>query len=655
MATAVQTNPPAVAHAGRPSLVFASVLGAAVVFAGLAVATSILPQAWETAVTPALRPLGSILNTALLLAAQVAVVALFISALTAFAGRNPPHGLRGGIFLVMSAAIGIFFVVRAVGLNAEMGGIDQQTGRILMAITLGAALALTYRVLASKVGVDAMDSLEEQGWFHLFNYKPTQGLRMRRYTMVGFLLVGLSGVYSLVSHNMLRGDWLLRIPYAGEFAFWRVIADLGGVAPILLGAVVIWLAWRAVNVPPFADFLIATEAEMNKVSWSTRKRLVQDTIVVMATVLLMVLFFLVVDAFWGWGARQRTLDADDADRCPPAGGGGRLVVNPVPGTSAMADETEHHAPPKGADTPETTAPVEVVTPELPADHAPGDYSEVVAAPPLEGESLHRPHAGTVHSAEPTPDDHDDAVNNESPDAEDDADGEPTAALASHDLVEGEVVGDAPAEEPEPESKKKWYILKVTNGREDSVKAAIDRKIKIEGLEQYFGRVYVPVDKVTEIKKVRETKNGEKITKEKRVVKAHKKYPGYLMVEVEFNDEVLYLFRETSGVGEFVGSSKGKPPTPMLDIDVQRMLSDGTNDAEIGGAGGKKSKVVVKLNFEKGDKVRIRDGAFANMEGDVKEIIMPKEGGTETPKVNVVVQIFGRGVEMELDYWQVDKV
>ncbi len=311
----------------------------------------------------------------------------------------------------------------------------------------------------------------------------------------------------------------------------------------------------------------------------------------------------------------------------------------------MADTHPHG----GSEAPETTAPVEPVTPELPQDHAPSGYSDS-AAPTHGSQAGEPPHhnAGTVRAAEPTPEDHDEPVNNDAPDADEDH-GE-SAELTSGELVEGEV----PVEEPpaEEESKKKWYILKVTNGREDSVKAAIDRKIKIEGLEQYFGRVYVPVDKVTEIKKVRETKNGEKITKEKRVVKAHKKYPGYLMVEVEFNDDVLYLFRETSGVGEFVGSSKGKPPTPMLDIDVQRMLSDGTNDSEIKGG---KSKVVVKLNFEKGDKVRIRDGAFANMEGDVKEIILPKEGGAETPKVNVVVQIFGRGVEMELDYWQVDKV
>ena len=215
-------------------------------------------------------------------------------------------------------------------------------------------------------------------------------------------------------------------------------------------------------------------------------------------------------------------------------------------------------------------------------------------------------------------------------------------------------GTADAAEPaEPESLKKWYIIKVTSGREESIKASIERRVKIEGLEEFFGQVYIPVERVTEVKKVKETKNGERITKEKRVVKARKKFPGYLMAEVEYNDQILYLFRETSGVGDFVGARPGKAPAPMLDIDVQRMLADGTEPG-VNDKPGTKRKVVVKLDFEKGDKVRIRDGAFASMEAEVKEITMPKDA-TETPKVTVVVTIFGRGVEMEFDYWQVDKV
>jgi transcriptional antiterminator NusG len=198
--------------------------------------------------------------------------------------------------------------------------------------------------------------------------------------------------------------------------------------------------------------------------------------------------------------------------------------------------------------------------------------------------------------------------------------------------------------------KGWYIIKVTSGREESIKAAIERRVKIEGLEGYFGQIYIPVEKVTEIKKVKETKNGEKVTKERRITKERKKFPGYIMAEVEFNDRILYLFRETSGVGDFVGAGgPGKPPPPMTEIEVKRMFGD----IVPGDVPTKGRKTVVRLDFEKGDKVRIREGAFSNMEGEVKEITEPKEAG-ETPKVTVEVQIFGRPVGVELDYWQVDK-
>ena len=220
----------------------------------------------------------------------------------------------------------------------------------------------------------------------------------------------------------------------------------------------------------------------------------------------------------------------------------------------------------------------------------------------------------------------------------------------------EAVADEPAAEDEPPApvpepdKKQWYIVKVTSGRESSIRDAIERKVKIEGLEEFFGQVYIPVERVVEVKKVKEKKNGETVTKEKRVTKERKKFPGYLMAHVEFNDRILYLFRETNGVGDFVGgASATKPPTPMLEIDVKRMLGENVKDDPKAA-----KKTVVKLDFEKGDRVRIREGAFSNMEGEVKVITEPKDAG-ETPKVTVEVSIFGRPVPVELDYWQVDKV
>jgi len=218
-------------------------------------------------------------------------------------------------------------------------------------------------------------------------------------------------------------------------------------------------------------------------------------------------------------------------------------------------------------------------------------------------------------------------------------------------AEATVAAEPPTEPEAPPSNKKWYVVKVTSGREETIKAAIERKVKIEGLEAEFGQIVIPVERVTEVKKVKETKNGEKVTKEKRVIKERKKFPGYVMAEVEFTEGILYLFRETSGVGDFVGApAPNKPPLPMSDLEVRRMLGEpgaGKDD-------GKKGPTVVKLDFEKGDKVRIREGAFANMEGEVKEITTPKEAG-ETPKVSVEVSIFGRPVPVELEYWQVDKV
>ena len=202
--------------------------------------------------------------------------------------------------------------------------------------------------------------------------------------------------------------------------------------------------------------------------------------------------------------------------------------------------------------------------------------------------------------------------------------------------------------------RKWYVVKIQSGREETIKAAVERKVRIEGLEEFFGRIEIPAEEIVEKKKVKvkvkDKKTGEEDTvyQEKNVTKRRKKYPGYLFAEVDFNDRILYLFRETPGVGDFVGATLTRAPNPMPEHEVQSML---TGVAVKGGP--KPGKVKVKLDYEKGDKIKIRDGAFSGMEGEVKSISEAKDA-TETPKVKVEVTIFGRPVEVELDYWQVDK-
>ena len=192
--------------------------------------------------------------------------------------------------------------------------------------------------------------------------------------------------------------------------------------------------------------------------------------------------------------------------------------------------------------------------------------------------------------------------------------------------------EAPAP-PQP-SNKHWYVVKVQSGREESIKEAIERRVKIEGLEEFYGQIVIPVERVTEMR------NGKRVQKERKL------YPGYLMVEVEYNDRILYLFRETSGVGDFVGGSVHRPPPPMSDREIERMLHGQQKGAEAKTEEGK--VVYTKPRFGPGDRVKVTDGTFAGMEGDVKELHEAKGS------VSVELTIFGRPVQVEFEYWQVEQ-
>jgi transcriptional antiterminator NusG len=188
--------------------------------------------------------------------------------------------------------------------------------------------------------------------------------------------------------------------------------------------------------------------------------------------------------------------------------------------------------------------------------------------------------------------------------------------------------------PDPNDKKQWYIVKVQSGREETIKGAIERRVKIEGLEEFFDQIIVPVEKVTEI------------SKGKRVVRSKKMFPGYIIAHVEFNDRILYLFRETSGVGDFVGAGPNRAPAPMPQHEIDKILLKNLPAEQA------REQVKVKFDFEKGDKIRVTDGTFAGMEGEVKEIIEPKDS-KETPRVRVELTIFGRPVPVEVEAWQVE--
>ena len=180
---------------------------------------------------------------------------------------------------------------------------------------------------------------------------------------------------------------------------------------------------------------------------------------------------------------------------------------------------------------------------------------------------------------------------------------------------------------------KWYVLRVASNKEESVRDALIRKVKIEGLEQRVGRILVPT--------LKEKKMKAGVLK----IVERKLYPGYVFVEMATEDDgsvnegVWFLIKETSGVGDFIGSD-GKP-TSMPDQDVTGMLAASEKAEEQPGLSG--------LNIHKGDQVKITDGPFESFEGEV-ESVDEKRG-----MVSVIVSVFGRSTPVEVGYWQLEKV
>jgi preprotein translocase SecE subunit len=169
-----------------------------------------------------------------------------------------------------------------------------------MAIAAAGMIFWGWTLLQRRSTPANFERFEAQGWFTSERYKPTQGLRVRRATMLGLLVLLGSGVWVLHNHASLASvekDWVLTIPFTNIHI--PLLPDVEITLPILLAAGAFWVSFRVVNWPMFADFLIATEAEVNKISWASRKSVVQDTIVVLSTVLLLTVFLFGVDLLWG--------------------------------------------------------------------------------------------------------------------------------------------------------------------------------------------------------------------------------------------------------------------------------------------------------------------------------------------------------------------
>jgi len=175
-------------------------------------------------------------------------------------------------------------------------------------------------------------------------------------------------------------------------------------------------------------------------------------------------------------------------------------------------------------------------------------------------------------------------------------------------------------------QKKWYAIHTQTGYEGRVRQALESRAETEGLKQYLGRIFIPTEKVSEIK------DGKKKITERKF------FPGYILVELEMNDKSWYLIRNTPGVSGFVGA--GQKPLPLPNEDIDRVMKAQEEHTQ---------KPKPKVDFQAGENVRVKEGAFANFDGTIDDV-NPNKG-----KLKVMVTIFGRATPVELEYWQVEKI
>lgn len=174
--------------------------------------------------------------------------------------------------------------------------------------------------------------------------------------------------------------------------------------------------------------------------------------------------------------------------------------------------------------------------------------------------------------------------------------------------------------------KRWYVVHAYSGFEKSVQRAMTERIARAGMQDMFGQILVPVEEVVEMK------SGQKSISERKF------FPGYVLVEMEMNDDTWHLVKSTPKVTGFVGGTATKP-TPISEKEVGKIMQQMQEGVE---------KPRPKVLFETGELVRVKDGPFTDFNGVVEEV------NYEKSRLRVAVTIFGRATPVELEFAQVEK-
>jgi len=179
----------------------------------------------------------------------------------------------------------------------------------------------------------------------------------------------------------------------------------------------------------------------------------------------------------------------------------------------------------------------------------------------------------------------------------------------------------------PKDNRNWFVVHTYSGYENKVKANLERRIHSMGMQDKIFRVLVPMEDEVEFK------DG------KRKITPKKVFPGYVLVEMIMDDQSWYVVRNTQGVTGFVGSpGPGEKPVPLQDKEVKTILKQMGIEAP-----------KLKIDFKKGDRVKVTSGPFFDFTGVVDEIAPEKE------RLRALISIFGRETPVELEFFQVEKV
>lgn len=174
--------------------------------------------------------------------------------------------------------------------------------------------------------------------------------------------------------------------------------------------------------------------------------------------------------------------------------------------------------------------------------------------------------------------------------------------------------------------KRWYVIQAYSGYEKRVKSQIEERIELAGLADFFGEILVPTEEVVEMK------SGQKRRSERKF------FPGYVLIQMDMNEETWQLIRRVPRVSGFIGGTSEKP-TPISNQEVDRILNSLKQGSET---------MKPRTLFDVGEVVRVLDGPFADFTGIVEDV------NYEKSRVQVAVSIFGRSTPVELEFSQVEK-